>query len=123
MKKLYIAASLKDADQVLLWRDEFKKVELPLTFDWATRHKRGAPVNADEMINAVKQADVVIFLAPGGRGFHVELGVALTLEKKIVMVGVDMSNATMFYNHSKIWHVKFMQDAYYKTIRLLLEKL
>lgn len=45
------------------------------TFDWWTAPEM--PGIDKQMVNAVKEADVLLFMPPGGRGSHIELGVAL----------------------------------------------
>lgn len=41
---------------------------------------------------AIEDADIVIFLLPGGRGTHIEIGMAIALEKKIYICSSDSSD-------------------------------
>jgi nucleoside 2-deoxyribosyltransferase len=58
------------------------------TFDWAGRKASSESEYADlamAEIAGIRDADVVIVILPGGRGTHVEIGVALALGKPIIL--------------------------------------
>lgn len=55
----------------------------------------------------VADADVVIMLLPGGRGAHIELGMAMALNKKIFLCSTteeefSIENTVAFYELPKI---------------------
>lgn len=53
----------------------------------------------------VMTADVVVILMPGGRGTHVELGIALASMKSIVLVGPTSTirdRPVCFYAHKRV---------------------
>jgi nucleoside 2-deoxyribosyltransferase len=62
------------------------------TLDWTERNA-GGPAGHSETalaeIAAVRQADVLIALLPGGYGTHVEIGAALALGKPVILHARD----------------------------------
>lgn len=94
----YIASSLSNAAAVMLLRDELKVEGHVHTYDWtghgavfkdgATRDENVKIMQKTALAEAegVTTADVVIVMLPGGKGTHVELGMALALKKPVIMV-------------------------------------
>lgn len=82
------------------------------TFDWVKNINGDKSI--DDMIKyatfesqGIVDADIVIILLPGGRGSHVELGMALALNKKIFLCSVteedfNIENTVAFYELPKI---------------------
>jgi len=90
--KIYIATKLEQADTHNRVRDAFVAAGHQITYDWTTHgsvkqegYERISEVAQAEM-QGVKNADVVVMLLPGGRGTHVELGMAAAWGKPIVLV-------------------------------------
>ena len=87
--KFYIASKLENYEQVQYLRDRLKEQGWTHTYDW-TQHGSVKSISteilkevAEKEFQGVKDADVVIVLTPQGRGTHVELGMALALDKKV----------------------------------------
>lgn len=87
--KFYIASKLENYEQVQYLRDRLKEQGWTHTYDW-TQHGSVKSIRteilkevAEKEFQGVKDADVVIVLTPQGRGTHVELGMALALDKKV----------------------------------------
>lgn len=87
--KFYIASKLENYEQVQYLRDRLKEQGWIHTYDW-TQHGSVKSISteilkevAEKEFQGVKDADVVIVLTPQGRGTHVELGMALALDKKV----------------------------------------
>jgi nucleoside 2-deoxyribosyltransferase len=62
------------------------------TLDWTDRNDVGPEGYADTAlaeIEAVREADVLVVLLPGGYGTHVEIGAALALGKPVVLHAPD----------------------------------
>jgi len=87
--KFYIASKLENYEQVKTLANILKQSGWEHTYDWTTH---GSVKETDEKtlksigqkeFEGVKNADTVIVLTPQGRGTHVELGMAITLNKKI----------------------------------------
>lgn len=55
---------------------------------------------AELEIDGVRKAEAVVMLLPGGRGAHAELGAALALNKRVVMLG--SAKFCLFYHHANI---------------------
>jgi len=115
-RQVYISASLKDVDEVQFWQKEFAKIGIVQAYDWVNT-SNPCPL---AMIEAIEECEVFIMLMPGGRGSHIELGVALTCEKPIILVDVDPNNKTLFYDIEDIIHVSTSLEAFQTTIKILL---
>lgn len=93
--KVYIASSLENAAAVRRLRDLLVWQGHTVTYDW-TEHgsvqsegpERIAAVAAAEEAG-VRAAELLIALLPGGRGTHVEIGIALGARVPVVLHGVD----------------------------------
>jgi len=97
--KVYIASGLENAPAVKALMADVLAAGHTITYNW-TEHgsvqdqgpTRMTAVAMSE-IDGVRAADVVVVLLPGGKGTHVEMGIALALEKRIIVVG-DRRNPT-----------------------------
>lgn len=91
--KFYIATSLENVVGHHAIRNVLLERGLILTYDWTT-HGTAWPRGSAYVRNViraeqagVRDADFVIVLLPGGKGTHVELGMALALNKPVLLVG------------------------------------
>jgi len=90
--KYYIATKLENHAEHNKLRDVLNNRGHQITYDW-TYH---GPVYSHGLervrevaqleINGVLDADVVVVLWPGGRGTHVEMGIALAQQKPVIFV-------------------------------------
>ena len=87
--KFYIASKLESAARVRELAEKLKSWGWQHTYDWTTHgsvqsegQERLIEV-AENEIQGVREADVVIVLLPGGRGTHAELGAANILRKPV----------------------------------------
>lgn len=87
--KFYIASKLENAERVSALARVLKAYRWEQTYDWTTHgsvkdegEERLTEV-AENEIEGVRQADVVIVLLPGGRGTHAELGAANIMNKPV----------------------------------------
>lgn len=116
--KYYIASGLENFETVRRVRDYLKSFGHEITYDW-TLHgpvwKHGlqrCQETCDLEINGVLNADVVIVLWPGGRGTHVEMGLAIASGKKIIFYSPceghhePSPDLCVFYVHPLIEHVQ-----------------
>jgi len=92
--KFYIASKLENAARVRELAEILKSWGWKHTYDW-TEHGRVLDrealqsVAAEEMAGIIR-ANIVIVLLPGERGTHTELGIALAMEKDIVIHSENM---------------------------------
>ena len=88
--KYYIATSFQNKEGHAQCRRFFSDMGYELTFDWTVYPFIPDPyvmyTMATKEIDAVKAADFVVVLLPGGRGTHTELGAALALDKPVFLV-------------------------------------
>lgn len=111
MKKFYVASSFQNKEIV---RDvSMRLVDKGFihTYDWT---KNGRASTIEELMeiglqekNAVLEADFIIVLLPGGKGSHIELGIALGQGKTIYLYSPndDINNfetTSTFYHLSNI---------------------
>jgi hypothetical protein len=86
--RAYIASALENADNVRELRDLLAARGIELTHDWTVHGsvkdqgiERIREV-AENELRGVAAADLVIVLLPGGRGTHIEFGIALATRRK-----------------------------------------
>lgn len=90
--KYYIATKLDNTIAHNNLRDRLNAEGHTCTYDW-TEHgpvfMKGETIVREVMnkeINGIKSADFVVVLIPGGRGTHIEMGIALSFEKKVFII-------------------------------------
>ena len=87
--KFYIASKLENYEQVQSLAGQLKAFGWEHTYDWTT-HGSIKETDVETLkavgqkeLDGVKCADIVIVLTPQGRGTHVELGIAVALNKTV----------------------------------------
>lgn len=110
--KFYIGAGMKNWELVNNYAKLLKENGWEQTHDWVKNISDD--ISRDDMIKyaslesqGVADADVVIMLLPGGRGAHIELGMAMALNKKIFLCSTteeefSIENTVAFYELPKI---------------------
>ena len=112
--KYYIATKLENHAEHNRVRDALNLIGHEITYDW-TAH---GPVYRDGLARIVEvaeaetqgvlEADWVVVLWPGGRGTHVELGIALGSDKLIAFVSdvedhhIASTETCAFYHHPQV---------------------
>ena len=88
--KFYIGSGMKNCEGVRHYANKLKENGWHQTYDWVKNISDD--VSIDDMIEYAKlesrgivDSDVVIILLPAGRGAHIELGMAMALNKKIFL--------------------------------------
>jgi hypothetical protein len=95
MSKFYIATSVDNIRQHNALRDHLLLQGHTLTYDWTIHGGlRRLPIalqssRALAMLNAVRDADFIIVLLPGGKGTHTEFGAAIGLGKRVFIHSED----------------------------------
>ncbi len=110
--KFYIGSGMKNCELVNDYAKVLNDNGWEQTYNWVKNISDD--ISRDNMIKyaslesqGVADADVVIMLLPGGRGAHIELGMALALNKKIFLCSTteeefSIENTVAFYELPKI---------------------
>lgn len=120
--KFYIATSLSNHLNHNRLRDALLTRGHEITYDW-TQHGPVWPEGLDRVrevafneFQGVEDADVVIVLCPGGRGTHIEMGVAIATYRPIVLISADsrdhevVEGTCSFYHLRSIYHYETIED-------------
>lgn len=112
---VYIASRLENHETVRAVRDGLAAFGIGVSYDWTTHGPvwREGPARIREVSLAetmgVLEADLVLVLLPGGRGTHVELGIALGARKPVLILTPGPTADTMegavtcaFYHHPEV---------------------
>jgi hypothetical protein len=93
MRKRYYLSTRKDRSaEASLLLEALKAEGWERTLDWTVQGNVGVEqyaTTAAAEIEAVRDADVLIALLPGGYGTHVEIGAALALGKPVILHAPD----------------------------------
>ncbi len=110
--KFYVGSGMKNCELVNYYAKLLKEKGWEQTHDWVKNVSDD--ISKDDMIKyaslesqGIVDADVVIMLLPGGRGAHIELGMAMALNKKIFLCSTtkeefSIENTVAFYELPKI---------------------
>jgi nucleoside 2-deoxyribosyltransferase len=122
--KFYVASGFQNKEQVRNVSADLKKNGWHHTYDW-TQNKRADNLEDLQQIGilekeAVAEADIVLVLLPGGKGTHIELGLAIAGNKKIFLYSPD-SDALNMETTSTFYHLPEVEICT-GTIEALIEK-
>jgi nucleoside 2-deoxyribosyltransferase len=122
MKSFYIATRLENHAQHNRVRDELHARGYKITYDWTT-HGPAWPQGMAYVREVMRQerkgvldADFVVVLLPGGKGTHVELGIAIAKQIPVFLVTEDLSFLEClkgfcgFYVSDNVQHFKSVDD-------------
>ena len=86
--KFYVGSVMKNSELVNYYAKKLKEIGWQQTYNWVENINND--VSIEEMTEYAKlesqgvvDSDITIILLPAGRGAHIELGMALALNKKI----------------------------------------
>lgn len=103
----YVGSGMKNCELVTYYAEKLTEKGWYQTYDWVKNVN--ADVSIEDMVEyaklekqAVMDSDVVIILLPAGRGAHIELGMALALDKKLFLCSstdkeFSIENTVAFY--------------------------
>jgi nucleoside 2-deoxyribosyltransferase len=124
-KRVYLGTSLHNRIQALSLIEKLTQLNIGLTYNWCVHGQ----VNDDEELtkiglaemNGVKDCDVFFMVQPGRNGTHVELGIALALDKPIVILTEPdvLVEQKSFYLIPGIVHVTSEAEALAAIVSLL----
>ncbi|ALS77273.1 group-specific protein [Planococcus kocurii] len=98
MEKFYVASSFRNIEAVNYVTNQLIDKGYLHTYDWTRNEKakEEQTITLEDLIEigqsekeAVMESDFVVVLLPGGKGTHVELGIALGQKKKVFLYSQD----------------------------------
>ncbi|NKE04076.1 group-specific protein [Mesobacillus selenatarsenatis] len=98
MNKFYVASSFRNMDAVMYVSKQLVHQGYMYTYDWTknVKAREGNTLLLEDLKvigqhekNAVKESDFIVVILPGGKGTHIELGIALGLGNKIFLYSSD----------------------------------
>lgn len=115
--KYFIICKYANADKYKELKTYLDSCGYEITHDWlAAEPKKKEPVYDDVYydqrlrpnLDGIQDADIVYAILPGGQDFHVELGIAIALQKKIRFVYIAGTTVvpSAYYAHPKIEHLE-----------------
>lgn len=109
--KFYVASSFQNKEIVRAVSGKLTMLGWHHTYDW-TQNERACSLEVLKRIGtlekqAVADSDVVIVILPGGKGSHIELGMAIAWQKKTFLYSpnleaMDMDTTSTFYHLADI---------------------
>src|SRR5437868_2356836 len=91
-KRFYLSTRKDHSAQAVVLLEALRGQGWERTLDWTAQNNVGPDGYADTAlaeIAAVRGADVLVVLLPGGYGTHVEIGAALALGKPVILHSPD----------------------------------
>lgn len=98
MQKFYVASSFRNIDAVRYVAAHLKSIGYVHTYDWTKNDqlKKEKKFSLEDLRDigqrekeAVLASDLIVVIMPGGKGTHIELGIALGHGKRIVLYSPD----------------------------------
>lgn len=113
----YIASSFKNKEIVKVLAVQLKMEGFYHTYDWTINDRADsmdllASLGENEL-SAVRNSDFLVMLLPGGKGSHIEMGIALGLGKRVYLYSpnndiYDFDKTSTFYHVAGV--IKFVGD-------------
>ncbi|QUP85838.1 group-specific protein [Exiguobacterium sp. PFWT01] len=110
--RFYVGSSFSNIEEVRFMRNELIALGHTHTYDW-TQNERATSIDAlrsigEEEVSGIQSADFVVILLLGGKDAHVELGIALGMNKHVFLydLGDQMMNMK---ETSTSYHVNAVQ--------------
>lgn len=113
--KIYVASSLLNKQNVKEVIDKIINSGHEVTYDW-TVHGKVEPSQkelmqeiCDSEVKGVMNCDALLLLSPARTGSHVELGIAIALNKPIFL-HIEDSEFKSFYMHKSVMYISSNQN-------------
>ena len=123
MMKFYISSSFSNKEAVREAANQLKKEGFVHVYDWTLNSFATSPEEltriGEEEKQAVMKADFFILLLPGGRGSHVELGIALAAGKRVYIYSPE--NETNFITFYHVRNVHRCTGDLYSFIQFVVQ--
>ncbi|GAF67142.1 hypothetical protein BTS2_4051 [Bacillus sp. TS-2] len=121
----YIASSFQNKDTVRYVSEKLKKKGHIHTYDW-TQNERASTIEELKEVgqnekDGVGQSDILVVILPGGKGTHIELGIAIG-QGKLVYLYSPTDDIYNFETTSTFYHLQEVEIVI-GSIDDLIEKL
>ena len=127
--KFYIGSGFKNCELVNYYSKKLEENKWENTYNWTKNINKEITIEDLKEISKLEQkgisdSDVVIILLPAGRGTHIELGMALALNKRIFLCSetkeeFSIENTVNFYQLPSIVRLVGTVDENLKEISKL----
>ena len=113
--KFYVASTLSNSDQAKVAINRLTDFGHEVSYDW-TAHGF-APIEsrkgvAEKELQGVIDADLLFVVWPGGGGTHIEMGVAISLQKSIIFVAPPkLEREVSFYQLDNVFRISEIDKA------------
>jgi len=131
--KVYVAGMLGNNQEIRMIQDMLRANQILITYDWTTHGRVNDRSQLTEIAKkeqqGVSDCDVFFAVLPGGGGTHCELGMAITLNKQIILLETGNVEEKSFYNLPNIHRIQNVGPGYesiYDAVRqtvLLLNRI
>lgn len=114
--KFYVATTLSNADEAKIAINRLQDFGHEITYNWTThgfiKEAKEAKEVAEKELQGVKDADLIFAIWPAGGGTHIEIGVAICLEKPVIFVAPEtLEREVSFYKRDNILRIVEMSKA------------
>ncbi len=113
--KIYVASSLFNRQNVKAVMNKIIESGHQITYDWTAHGKVERSQKelmqeiCDAEVKGVKECDALLLLSPSRTGSHVELGIAIALDKPIFL-HIEDSEFKSFYMHKSVVYISSNQN-------------
>lgn len=121
--RVYVGTSLHNADRACQLINKFLDAGILVTYQW-TQH--GQIFDDEELtkvgkleIDGVRDCDLFFMIQPGRAGTHCELGIAIALDKPIVILEEIEAEKKTFYYQPNVYRYKTELEAFTAAIEIL----
>lgn len=128
--KYYIASSFANKEIVNLTIKSLNNLGFINTYNWTLNEKADNKLKLKnigiEELNAVMDTDILIAILPGGKGTHIEMGIAIGFNKPVLIAYfnkelISVDNSATFYHLDNVKHILVTEenivDKLVKTLR------
>ncbi|TKD70681.1 nucleoside 2-deoxyribosyltransferase [Pseudalkalibacillus hwajinpoensis] len=107
--KFYVASGFQNKAKVQQFSEQLKQEGFTQTYDW-TKNVRASTeeeleIIGEDELKAVRNADFLVVILPGGKGTHIEMGIALGLSIPVYLYSKEFpepTESTTFYYTSGV---------------------
>lgn len=122
MEKFYVASSFRNIDAVRYVSEQLVSIGYIQTYDWTKNEEISTfddlkDIGQNEK-KGILEADFIVILLPGGKGTHIELGIALGQGKKIFLYSAN-EEVNNFETTSTFYHLAEVEKCFGSLDKLL----